>query len=122
MAHGEGTIPTASTEALKQLKTVELEVDALLQQAREATQARLGKARDAAEAAYAEARTEADRLRESTLQSARASAQAEAEQIVHTGESDAARIGAEASKKLAALRARLMATVLNEFWPESAGK
>jgi vacuolar-type H+-ATPase subunit H len=122
MAHGAGATPTASVEALKQLKSVELECEALLQQAKEATQSRVAKSREAAEVAYAQARAEADRLRETTLQAARTAAEREADQIVEAGESDAAKIAAESSKKLAALRAKLMATVLNEFWPESSGK
>jgi vacuolar-type H+-ATPase subunit H len=117
MAHGEGATPTASVEALKQLKTVELEMESRLTQAREATQARIAKAREAAEAAFAQARAEADRLREATLQAARADAQAEAEKIVGLGKKDAAKISAEAAKALGALRTKLVAAVLDEFWP-----
>ncbi|HXQ48305.1 MAG TPA: hypothetical protein VN842_00795 [Thermoplasmata archaeon] len=122
MAHQEGATPTASVEALKHLKTVEQEFEARLAQAREATQARIAKAREAAETAVVQARAEADRLREGTLQEARTAAQAEAEGIVALGKKDAAKIGGEAAKTLAALRAKLISTVLSEFWPQPPGK
>jgi vacuolar-type H+-ATPase subunit H len=122
MAHGEGPTPTASVEALKDLKNVELDCESRLADARAGTQARLAKAREAAEATFAEARAEADRLRESTLQAARSGAQEESTRIVSLGEKDAAKIAAEAAKSLAAVRAKLMAGVLGEFWPASPEK
>ena len=122
MAHGEGATPTASVEALKQLKTVELEWAARLTQAREATQARIAKAREAAESALLQARTESDRLRDGILQEARTAAAAEAERIVALGQKDAAKLSGEVSKGLQSAKAKLVQTVLGEFRSETSGK
>jgi vacuolar-type H+-ATPase subunit H len=122
MAHEEGVTPTASVEALKQLKNVEVEWAAHLEQAREATQARLARARDAAESTIAQARSEVDRHREGVLQEARAAAQVEADRIVNLGQKDAAKLAGEATKGLQSVRAKLLAAVLGEFRADSTGK
>jgi vacuolar-type H+-ATPase subunit H len=122
MAHGAGATPTASVEALKQLKSVEVDLESRLVQAKEATQARIAKAREAADAVLVQVRAETDRLRESTLQQARTSAQAEADSIVSLGKKDAAKVEADTGKALSAMRAKLVATVLSEFWPQQSGK
>jgi vacuolar-type H+-ATPase subunit H len=110
-----------SIEALKHLKQVETEWEARLGAAKEEGERALARLRAEVEAAVHAARAEADRAREATLQAARVQAQAEADRIVAEGQAAAQAVTRRAPKELAALREKLLDTVLGEFRP-SAGK
>lgn len=110
-----------SIEALKHLKQVETEGEARLRAATEEGEKALAQLRAEVEAALHAARAEAERARETTLQAARLEAQAEADRIVAEGEAAAQQVTRRAPKELAALREKLLDTVLGEFRP-SAGK
>jgi vacuolar-type H+-ATPase subunit H len=74
--------PPDSIEALKRVRTTENEWDEKLKAAKRWAEEDLQRLRDASEAAVKAAQTEADALRTSTVQTARAAADIEASHIV----------------------------------------
>jgi vacuolar-type H+-ATPase subunit H len=119
MEETHAATPVFSADALKHLKEVEAEWDHRLTETKAQLAVRLAKAREAAEKAVQSARTEADRLRDARLTEVRATAQAEAEQLIAEGKRTASTVASGTLKGVQSAKARILDAVLGEFAPSS---
>ena len=118
-ALGTPTGTVGSTDTLRKVKEVELDLESRLESVREESARALATLEEEVRTAIHRAQAEAEKGREETVHSARARIEQEAEAIRREGEAEAHRIETALTIDVRRLKGKLVATVLAGFAPAS---
>jgi vacuolar-type H+-ATPase subunit H len=109
----------AGLEPIQRVRAAEKEWEAKLASFQARSRSEIDRLKAEVEAAVAQARAAAEKGRASVLERTRRESDALAQTLIAEGKAKADAIAGKGSAELAALRAKLVATVLGAFRPES---